>query len=96
MRDTVPEQHGQGDLGVWVHWGLTWRGDTVLEHRAAGMSVAVQWHWVCAGEVTLGTPCWALQGRGGQEGAEGTVQCHHAALSLQLGRGVEEHREHPG
>lgn len=32
------------------------------------MGLGLQWHWVCAGEVTLGTPCWALQGRGGQEG----------------------------
>lgn len=96
MRDTVPEQHRQGDLGVWVHWGLTWRGDRVLEHRGAGTAVALGLCWGGdTGDTVLGTAGQRRAG-GSWRGAEGTVQCHHAALSPQLGRGVEEHREHPG
>lgn len=65
LKDILLEQHGQGNLGMWVHWGLSWRGDTAdmePEH--------------CA--VALGTQSWALQRRGAGgpcRGVEGAVPC---------------------
>lgn len=28
LKDILLQQHAQGDLGMWVAWGLSWRGST--------------------------------------------------------------------